>query len=251
MQISFHTPDEEYFLKRNPRPRLAYTKWLSGILQFMSEWYDLGGEAVMYISDYSLYDDFFDNKSIKYDKWYTNDDDFRKKCQNILTELSKLKEQKISVNSNDYNFRMKSYYEYRKEDFEKGNLTLNPNEFFATGSLAVLPHITLALKKFGMWAKQPHWLNAFLEHSEKTRICIADDPQNKCCAPRLLVLLSNGNISGCCADSEGELNFGNINKNSLKDTIASPLLHKFYDDKSHFSMCRRCLGKIYIEKIGE
>jgi len=59
-------------------------------------------------------------------------------------------------------------------------------------------------------------------------------------------ILSNGDVSLCCADYNGELIVGNLYKECLRDILASRKVHKiiqcFKNNKLPFEKCRICRG---------
>ena len=69
-----------------------------------------------------------------------------------------------------------------------------------------------------------------------------------CWAVRTPCVLSNGEITCCCVDIEGDLSLGNIEHTSLEEAAKSPkrtfvMKHPFF-----FEICRKCKGRLVFQK---
>ena len=67
-----------------------------------------------------------------------------------------------------------------------------------------------------------------------------------------LAILSNGVVSICCLDSEGESNLGNIFTDSMEDIISSDkfknTIKEFNDNKVYLDICKHCSYKERFNK---
>ena len=67
-----------------------------------------------------------------------------------------------------------------------------------------------------------------------------------------LAILSNGVVSICCLDSEGESNLGNIFTDSMEDIISSDkfknTINGFNDNKVYLDICKHCSYKERFNK---
>ncbi|MEE0634228.1 MAG: SPASM domain-containing protein, partial [Bacilli bacterium] len=64
---------------------------------------------------------------------------------------------------------------------------------------------------------------------------------------RQLAILSDGTVSICCLDSEGESNLGNIFKDSMEDILNSSkyinTINNFNNNKAYLDICKHCSYK--------
>jgi len=67
-----------------------------------------------------------------------------------------------------------------------------------------------------------------------------------------LAILSNGVVSICCLDSEGESNLGNIFKDSMEDILNSSkyinTINNFNNNKAYLDICKHCSYKERFNK---
>ena len=60
----------------------------------------------------------------------------------------------------------------------------------------------------------------------------------------MLAILSDGTISACCLDAEGDINLGNIYKDTIKDILNSKkylsIINNFKNRKVIEELCKRC-----------
>lgn len=59
-----------------------------------------------------------------------------------------------------------------------------------------------------------------------------------------LCVLSDGTITMCCLDTEGELSLGNIRDAKIVDALKSKKRTAIITDATNAKLCRRCKGTI-------
>jgi sulfatase maturation enzyme AslB (radical SAM superfamily) len=69
-------------------------------------------------------------------------------------------------------------------------------------------------------------------------------PQSCDMAKTNLCILSDGTITICCLDVEGDLKIGNINECTIHDALRSNKRAECIKDVTKYTLCRRCLGEI-------
>lgn len=55
-----------------------------------------------------------------------------------------------------------------------------------------------------------------------------------------LAILSDGTVTLCCLDSEGDTKIGNIFENTLEEILDSPLYKKAVSEMPYFALCKKC-----------
>jgi MoaA/NifB/PqqE/SkfB family radical SAM enzyme len=100
----------------------------------------------------------------------------------------------------------------------------------------VLPNIFLRIKHFGTFGA--HTLpREVLERVEPIKCDMAN---NNIC------ILSDGTITVCCLDTEGDLSLGNIQDIRIIDALKSKRRATIIEDASRAKICRKCKGVIKI-----
>lgn len=69
-------------------------------------------------------------------------------------------------------------------------------------------------------------------------------PQSCDMAKTNFCILSDGTITICCLDVEGDLKIGNINESTIHDALRSNKRAECIKDVTRYTLCRRCLGEI-------
>ncbi|MFX0134338.1 MAG: radical SAM/SPASM domain-containing protein, partial [Candidatus Hodarchaeota archaeon] len=71
-----------------------------------------------------------------------------------------------------------------------------------------------------------------------------------CFNPHNIVVLSNGKVCLCCVDYDGEVIFGDLNKQNLKDIINSKKVKEIYEShlkrKCNLEICKKC-SRLYVD----
>ena len=88
------------------------------------------------------------------------------------------------------------------------------------------------------------WPSTSSSYYKKEGTCLGGKSQ--------LAILSNGVVSICCLDSEGESNLGNIFTDSMEDIISSDkfknTINGFNDNKVYLDICKHCSYKERFNK---
>lgn len=63
-------------------------------------------------------------------------------------------------------------------------------------------------------------------------------------AETLICVLSNGDITLCCLDAEGDTKIGNIKEISIQQALTSEKRLKLLEDLTQVKVCKRCLGSV-------
>lgn len=110
----------------------------------------------------------------------------------------------------------------------------------------IFPNIFVTLKKFFYFTKN----QAYLEHTlpEGTEFEVKPAFDFQCGWANNLAILSNGEITSCCLDYEGELSLGNIANISLKEAAASQKNALLQATPDRFALCRNCRGRLSVGK---
>ena len=100
----------------------------------------------------------------------------------------------------------------------------------------VLPNIYIRIKHFGTFGG--HTLpGEVVECIEPIQCSMAND--NLC-------ILSNGAITICCLDVEGELSLGNVRNKRIIDALKSKKRAAIIADATRMPLCRRCKGTVML-----
>lgn len=106
------------------------------------------------------------------------------------------------------------------------------------------PNMFLTLKKFFFFTKN----DVYLKHAIPNRVArVMPASGFTCSLPQDLTILSNGAISFCCLDYEGELSCGNIQDMSLAEASRSAIRKRVQCAPDTFALCRQCFGKLLFD----
>ncbi len=108
----------------------------------------------------------------------------------------------------------------------------------------IFPNIFITLKKFFFFTKNDAYLRHTLDTRVQASVCPATD--FSCSWPCHLVILSNGDITFCCLDYEGELSCGNIANMTLAEAAQSQIRRLAMTKPDSFSLCRQCKGELLL-----
>lgn len=106
----------------------------------------------------------------------------------------------------------------------------------------IFPNVFVTIKKFFFFTKNAPYLQNALDR--KTEVIPANG--FKCSLTRDIAVLSNGQITFCCLDYEGELSCGNIRDMSLAEAAISKRCIDARTNPDKFRICRLCKGEIKL-----
>jgi uncharacterized Fe-S cluster-containing radical SAM superfamily protein len=135
------------------------------------------------------------------------------------------------------------HYTFRRLDDIPANLfdALPPQIAFLRWEF--FPNVFVALKKFFFFTKNPDYLrHAF----GKDGIGVKPAEGFDCGWPCHLVVLSNGAITFCCLDYEGDLADGNIESMTLAEAAQSSRRRFVLSRPDAFPLCQACKGKLIL-----
>jgi MoaA/NifB/PqqE/SkfB family radical SAM enzyme len=98
----------------------------------------------------------------------------------------------------------------------------------------VLPNVFIRMKHLGLFGA--HTLPC--EIIEQTTPIKCDMANNNLC------ILSDGTITVCCLDTEGDLSLGNVRDTKIIDALTSKKRAAIIKDAAQAKLCRRCKGTI-------
>lgn len=123
-------------------------------------------------------------------------------------------------------------------DFRLGEFNVFPDsgEVFE-----ILPGVEIYFRHACLWNNPKELLGSESE--------IVKRRHGYCILPfQMLLILSNGNMTCCCMDYEGEINLGNIREKNIKDVWLGERLFKIRESMKRGilsrDVCRRCQGEI-------
>jgi 2-polyprenyl-3-methyl-5-hydroxy-6-metoxy-1,4-benzoquinol methylase/tetratricopeptide (TPR) repeat protein len=112
-------------------------------------------------------------------------------------------------------------------------------------SWMALPNVFFHFKSFKLWTRQDLFLQKHLLPSQ----LLFTEPRSgpfTCPGANSLVLLSNGEFTLCCLDSDGEMKLGNITDVSPEEVLASPRRREIMENCGTAEVCRRCKGTTFV-----
>lgn len=113
------------------------------------------------------------------------------------------------------------------------------NVLWVTWELA--PKVFISVKKFFLFTPNEAYLNRISKN--QCSFSIEEANNFNCNLSNSLVVLSNGDITFCCLDYEGELSCGNVATMSIKDALTSEKRNSLLNSPDKFSYCRKCFGR--------
>lgn len=140
------------------------------------------------------------------------------------------------------------HYLYRRFSDIPGDLfdALPPNITWIRWE--IFPNVFITLKKFFFFTKNKDYLRHALDGGLAG---VTPAHAFNCGWPCHLVILSNGDISFCCLDYEGELSCGNIESMTLAEAVQSDKRRLLISKPDAFALCRECKGEISLEDFSE
>lgn len=103
----------------------------------------------------------------------------------------------------------------------------------------IFPGLFITVKKFFIFSPQERYLRQIFPRGD---VNVSEKTGFSCPLSRELVILSDGTITCCCLDYEGELGIGNISKLTLKEALQHPQRRLLLQHPDRFALCRRCYG---------
>jgi len=100
------------------------------------------------------------------------------------------------------------------------------------------PNVFIRFKRFGTFGAMPLLLPAGV------RLIESREPSACDMAKSILCVLSDGSITPCCLDTDGDLTIGNVSERSILECLRSDRRAQILADISKFELCRRCLGEV-------
>lgn len=245
LEISFHTMTEKDFALRCCR--ISFKNYMQKIHDtiFSQKRYDSDVKInidVMY--DLHLFEgNIWNSFSLK--KWQS--------FTSLMLDWGKM----LNEQHPDARTRWPRFFESKKKVFHREDhyLFRQFSDIPATLFEALPPHITwirwevfpnvfVSLKKFFFFTKN----DAYLQHALGTNTHAVVTPASNfsCSWPCHLAILSNGDITFCCLDYEGELACGNIQHMTLAEAAQSRIRRQVMSRPDTFALCRQCKGEMHL-----
>lgn len=157
--------------------------------------------------------------------------------------------------------RYPKYFTGRKKIFQRGDYYLYrryediPQDFFASLPehinwirWEIFPQTFVTIKKFFFFGKSAAYLDNALPMAAHH---VTGARNFQCGWLQDMTVLSDGTISLCCLDYEGELSPGNIADMTLAQAAASAHRQRVLADPGQFPFCSRCKGSLHIDSKGQ
>lgn len=245
LEISFHTMTEQDFSLRCCR--IDFQSYMKNIQ-------DIVFSKKRYRSDIKInIDVMYDVHLFKGTIWNSFSTEKWKAFSSLMLEWSKaLHEQYPEAHT-----RWPRFFDGKKKVFHRGDHFLYRQFSDIPVSLfeafppyitwirwEMFPNVFVALKKFFFFTKNA----AYLRHALGTNVSAAVTPAAdfSCSWPCHLAILSNGAITFCCLDYEGELSCGNIADMTLEEAAQSRIRRLVMSKPDSFALCRQCQGEIRL-----
>lgn len=111
-----------------------------------------------------------------------------------------------------------------------------------------------ALEFLNKWENQCDFASLYPADSRESKNFVGINYQKfksyPCFNPKKVIVLSNGKVTLCCVDIDGQVILGDVKKNSLKEILNSKIYKEIYESqlsrKNKISMCQNC-SKFYID----
>lgn len=141
-------------------------------------------------------------------------------------------------------YRGDNYLYRRYEDIPK-NIFADLPEHIQWLRWEIFPEVFVTLKKFFFFTKNSAYLSNTIANGMEFEV---EEATNfNCSWPGDLAILSNGQITFCCLDYEGELSCGNIAEMTLEEAASSKCRKTVLSQPDQFKVCRLCRGNITIK----
>jgi len=125
------------------------------------------------------------------------------------------------------------------------------------GAFDDIPDNFVSLEEWEYWGYEPvqniyiriKHFGTFGSHTLPAKIIERTEPAECEMVKNNLCVLSDGTITMCCLDVEGDLSLGNIRGTTLLDALRSGKRSDMTVDVTKSKLCRRCLGTIPNESV--
>jgi hypothetical protein len=107
------------------------------------------------------------------------------------------------------------------------------------------PGVFLRVKQFGLWNQKPGFLRKILPEDTFFFIEERTSPV-RCSLAEGLVMLSDGTLTGCCLDYDGDLAMGHIEELDVPSFWQLKERRRLAENAMQFKPCRRCKGKLFL-----
>jgi MoaA/NifB/PqqE/SkfB family radical SAM enzyme len=108
-----------------------------------------------------------------------------------------------------------------------------------------IPGVFVSYKAFTLWARQDRFLR---KHILPHQVLYTEERSGDfpCPGTGNFGVLSNGEYTLCCRDTDGEMGIGNIREMTPQEAMASPRRAELMANAAACQLCRRCLGKTFL-----
>lgn len=161
-----------------------------------------------------------ETRSLQFREWDILTDD--EECLQIVKQMCR----RIKHTDEDFN------------DIPENFLSLQESEYWGYRPVS---NVYIRIKHFG----------TFGGHSIPLKIIERTKPTECEMAKNNLCILSDGTITICCLDTEGELSLGNIQDTKILDALRSKKRCEIIADVTKSKLCRRCLGTVIPMEPGK
>lgn len=246
LEISFHTISDDSLKLRwgGEKSILSFDKYTSIVKKAVFNHKRVENNITIQID--VMYDkNLFDGRLFK----AFNEDDFQSICSKMSTWAEELINQYPSLKDQNKAFYKKpNKITKLDEAIIYRNINDIPKSLFEDLPDNILwlswefaPKVFLTLKKFFIFTPNESYLNRISKN--QYTFSIEEAHNFKCRSANSIIILSNGDISFCCLDYEGELSCGNISNMSIKDAWTSEKRKILLESPDKCEYCRKCFGR--------
>jgi MoaA/NifB/PqqE/SkfB family radical SAM enzyme len=125
--------------------------------------------------------------------------------------------------------------EFESPDPPRNILSLTEQQYWG---YEASPNVFIRFKRFGTFGALRSVLPADVQVTESREPRVCDMASSTLC------VLSDGSITTCCLDADGDLIIGNVNDRGILESLRSDRRAQILADVSKFRLCRRCLAEV-------
>ncbi|RZT08677.1 Radical SAM superfamily protein [Duganella sp. CF402] len=107
------------------------------------------------------------------------------------------------------------------------------------------PNCFIRFKTFGMWTKEPSFMQTFLPKQSLTYVEERTEALD-CAMAHNVAMLADGQLSLCCLDYEGEMGLPNLREMPLVELLTDSKRTAIAKDAMQTEVCRRCQGTMFV-----
>lgn len=107
------------------------------------------------------------------------------------------------------------------------------------------PNCFIRFKTFGLWTKEQSFMQTFLPKESLVYVEERTEALD-CSMAHNVSMLSDGQMSLCCLDYEGEMGLPNLSDTSITDLLNHPKRIAIAKDAMKAEVCRRCQGTMFV-----